>query len=107
MGRKKNEVIELTAGMNLPQHQRVYVTKKTVLGFQVLELTTDNYISLDQKFEASRYYKSQDGGGFSGWLVRSVSDRNWITDPISTKQEALETMAEMVKINDAKKSSLR
>jgi hypothetical protein len=45
----------------------------------------------DGQVEAVRYHLSE-GARFSGWIVRSTTDRWSFSDPISTKPEAVEVL---------------
>ena len=53
------------------------------------------YIGGTRVAEAVRYYKSE-GSGFSGWVVRSVSDPYNYSDPISTRKEARLALCDLV-----------
>lgn len=46
----------------------------------------------DGLVEAVRYYKSQDGSSWSGWIVRETATHGGYSDPIATKPEAIEQL---------------
>jgi len=88
MGRKKNQVIDTTpGGLNVADRHRVYGTLKTVMGFKVIEINSEMYMSPSLQFEATRSYKNRDGSGYSGWVVGN--GRGIYSDPISNKLDAL------------------
>jgi hypothetical protein len=47
----------------------------------------------DGRVEAQRYYKSE-GASFSGWIVRSTTDRFSLSDPIPNKASAIKHLME-------------
>ena len=50
--------------------------------------------TLDGRFEAVRF-TLKEGASFSGWIVRSTTNRNLYSDPISNKQDAIFALEDM------------
>lgn len=70
-------------------------TRKTLFGRRVIEISPTFYKSDDLRFEASKHSRV-DGDYFTGWLVRDTSRgvSGGYSDPIATKREAIELLAD-------------
>jgi hypothetical protein len=87
-----------------PQGHETYGTPRTLYGRRVVEMHSEFYLSENLRFEAVRY------SGFigmprGGWLVRPRFNGE-SSDPIATKREAIELLAEW-SAEHAAKSAVR
>jgi hypothetical protein len=72
-----------------PESFRVYGTVKTLHGVRVVEVHTGFYVSADLAWEASRTESGRE------WVVTSRDGRISSASYITTRRDAIETMASM------------